>query len=129
MWVYCLLLSAVIFTGVCEGHRPDFVTYLVNKVQDCFQKRQEIFLGMPCFGKDCALSKTVKIVVPCIKLGYDLLYENSTYSLRGDQHVRRSAHCAIDGCSEGIKNGHKTGYFRGCLNGIKACVKQPKDEL
>ncbi|KAL6475963.1 hypothetical protein MHYP_G00144620 [Metynnis hypsauchen] len=132
MSVYIYILTAVIIAGVGVGGERESIEFPVKEIEECVQERLEAGSKMICFTEGCRLKRTIDIIVPCFKLGYDLLYENSTYSLKGDKDVQLTAHCAIENCAEGIGTNKQTGImgsFQACLYGIKACVKKPRDEL
>ncbi|KAL7849822.1 hypothetical protein SRHO_G00191710 [Serrasalmus rhombeus] len=132
MSVYIYILAAGIIAGVGVGGESESIKFPVKEVEECVQKGLEAGVKKICFTEGCRLKRTIDAVVPCFKLGYDLLYENSTYSLKGDKDVQYTAYCAIEKCVEGMVTNKQTGImssFQACLYGIKACVKKPRDEL
>ncbi|KAI4897511.1 hypothetical protein NFI96_015904 [Prochilodus magdalenae] len=105
---YICLVVALIIAGAYAGDESETFTFPIKEVEECVQRKLEAFRMGPCFGEGCP-TKTFNDMIPCFKLAYDLLYENSTYSLRGDRDVQHTAHCAIEKCAEGITSNKGTG--------------------
>ncbi|KAL7861133.1 hypothetical protein AOLI_G00174820 [Acnodon oligacanthus] len=108
MSVYIYILTAAIIAGVGVGGESESIKFPVKEVEECVQKRLEVGVKKICFTEGCRIKRTLDVIVPCFKLGYDLLYENSTYSLKGDKDVQHTAHCAIEKCAEGIGTNKQT---------------------
>ncbi|MCJ8739650.1 hypothetical protein PDJAM_G00049730 [Pangasius djambal] len=122
-----ILLS--IPTGLSGGTKSESYIAGIKEIEGCLLKEP---LTMNCLDIDCQIKK-------CIKLGYDLLFENSNYSLKKNHDVSRTAHCAIDKCAKGVmeRKDNAEGLFSGwtepilaCLRSVSSCVKNnPRDEL
>ncbi|KAF7698435.1 hypothetical protein HF521_004945 [Silurus meridionalis] len=124
-----LLVAAFIAAGLCAGTKSESFIFGINEMKECLQKDP---LTMNCLDQACLARK-------CLKQGYNLLFENSSYSLNKNNKVSRAAHCAIDKCFTGVMEriDNEAGLFSAwmgpilaCLHSVRSCVKNsPKEEL
>ncbi|XP_053507380.1 uncharacterized protein LOC128624083 isoform X2 [Ictalurus furcatus] len=129
MSLHIYLLAAAVIAGLCRGTKSESFIFGMNEIEACLKKAP---LSMNCLDEACIIKK-------CLKLGYDLLFENSSYSRNKNHGVSRAAHCAIDKCVKGVmeRKDNAEGLFSGwtepilaCLQSVSSCVKNnPRDEL
>ncbi|KAF5879911.1 uncharacterized protein DAT39_023587, partial [Clarias magur] len=96
MFLHIHLLLAAVIAGLCGGTKSESYIFGLSEIEECLQSEP---LTRNCLGEACVLQK-------CLKLGYDLLFENSSYSLKGNHEVSRTAHCAIDKCVKSVMEGN-----------------------
>ncbi|KAG5264103.1 hypothetical protein AALO_G00272170 [Alosa alosa] len=133
-----VLLVAGLIVGAVQQSESESNVFPLNEVKDCFANKFAATANTFCFNEDCESKKLKNAIVPCLLLGYDLIYQDSSYQLKGDSNVRRMAHCAVEKCAEGLMTSHGTmGFLSGwgdsvysCLVAMSNCVKtEPKFKL
>ncbi|KAK3520580.1 hypothetical protein QTP70_027504 [Hemibagrus guttatus] len=112
MSLYIYLLAAVVIAGLSEGTKSESFIFGIKEFTGCRVKK-------------------------CLKLGYNAIFENSSYSRKKD--TSRVAHCAIDQCIDGVMESidYTDILFYGwtepvlaCLESVSSCVQNiPRDEL
>lgn len=130
MTLSTLLALALIFSAVQLSESESNV-FPINEIKGCLAKRFAASENVFCFTEDCESSRMKDAVVPCLLMGYDLLYQDSSYQLKGDSSVQRMAHCAITKCAEALTESEGTmGLLSGfgdsvysCLIAMSDCVK------
>lgn len=138
---YLLVVMTVLAEVVVESSGSIFP---VEEVSDCLKRGYTAAEKRNCgFNKACEDAKYKDAILPCIRLGYDLIYQDSSYHRDSDFDVYGMAHCAMDRCSEGW-NKKPTAHgdqfqilsglaesFSSCLVAVKDCAKpeRKKEEL
>ncbi|KAG7335315.1 hypothetical protein KOW79_001911 [Hemibagrus wyckioides] len=127
MSLYIYLLAALVIAGLPERTKSESFIFGIKEFGECFKKT---LLTMNCVDEVCRMKK-------CLKLGYNALFETSSYNQMKD--VSHVAHCAIDKCIDGVveSSDYADNLFYGwtepvlaCLQSVSTCVQNvPRDEL